>query len=1574
MAIDLPTLIQRVRVDTSGLAKAEAQARAFGTAMSKSSRDIDGETKKLSADTDRSSAATLRSNASHAATPGSVGPASRALRENSAAHRDLTAAHRDSTKTASEASTVTRRLAASHDGLSNSVRKSSAEMKKAKADSQALHGVFKNLAKVMAPGAIVGVASFISPALTAINSLGAGAIAAVGGLGQMTTALGAAGFAAVASISQISGAAAALPGFAGAFLTAKAAIKATFTGTVGKGAGYDAAVKTAAAANQKLAAAQGKVGVTAAQSASNTARVTAATLRAAAATSRYQQVVSNPRATQAQKLSAQASVVSANASVAAAKAAGGKGGSTAGVAAAQAAADKANAAVAKFGNGVADISKEVDVYKANLKDMGNITRSITVPGFIEGMKAAEPVFDVLKGGAKSLAQEIAPLAVDLGKFVGSKGFLSDLTVLADNNAKVFGKLGGSVRPLAGTFANITVAAAPMTLALAGAVQQFAQFWETKTSDRGGLTAFFTRAGDQAISMAKSLGNVLGAIVNIGSIGSQVFFGTKGLSGGLEDSTAKLNDWTKSGAGIEKITGFFTRMKPIAVDTWSALKDFTGGLYDLFKIGNDTFFGSGGMASGIAETAKRFSDWTDSPAGIKAITGYFREMKPIASEAWLLVKQVMLDLFALGRDTNTAGLLKSLREDFLPVITTMLTKMSTMAPAVVSTLKGIADFAGALDPTIILSVANAFGSMASNLGTLVTLVPGIGTLMSLLGAYLIARKLLGGVLVPLIGLAGGKGGALATMFGGAKTAGATLRAGGVAAGAALEASAITAAETLRVGAAGGIVPVGGGKAGAASKVATAESAGVSAAAVGLGKGGAAKTALTTVAKTALRGAIWAAIGYMIGDTIVGLTAKPAAAAATKSGTDVLAAKKVYDASKKTAADSAIYQKALTDASKSIGAFDDSLGGKMVVGLNAVETGVGNFFGGGNKRNLTQAQADAVKALDAETARVKLQTEAERSQWLMTPAGIAWQGREDKKKKVPLTPAQQDKAATGAEAARVKTDKQTVADWEKGQKAKHAGTSMHGQTPWDTPPPDIVRAREHVANAEKAATEEAAKAATAKAVAAKQTQVTQLGIIAKQLRIAADQKTEGPGGRQYDAAKRAAADAAEKKLLAAQSELNTLRGAPKGAPTNLPVKPGVTVKPGPGHVGEAAPGQGPAVAAPYRSAQQIKNAAQAGLGVAVPTVSPTVPQAQQTVAQINAAWAKVPGIGTLAASGLKTAFIAGILGIGPAVKPAVGVTVAAIQSNMAAVQAAIRAAMGLPPLNETAWFDRGAAMMRLMARGVASGNKGVNQAVKNAQAIADLQSPADGGVLGRRDGGLLGRQTGGLLWGSRGGPREDNLLFKGSRGEFVVNAAAYKKNRALVEAINAGRMASGGRLGRYGDLSIQHHMPEFPADVPTEYFARNPKTGEIFIADGVHRPKHLTPKQWREFNEGTPGSTWMRGVYRTAYTQGYATGGLLGGQGGGGVAYKRHRALMVAANSGQFRDGGMLRNGGAVPVSPFMPQPAVASVATAVPGPRPVEFHIGTVEDGDTLLRRARATDRMMSLAEGGDSAQMRGIGI
>lgn len=64
-------------------------------------------------------------------------------------------------------------------------------------------------------------------------------------------------------------------------------------------------------------------------------------------------------------------------------------------------------------------------------------------------------------------------------------------------------------------------------------------------------------------------------------------------------------------------------------------------------------------------------------------------------------------------------------------------------------------------------------------------------------------------------------------------------------------------------------------------------------------------------------------------------------------------------------------------------------------------------------------------------------------------------------------------------------------------------------------------------------------------------------------------------------------------------------------------------------------------------------------------------------------------------------------------------------------------------------------------------------------------ADGGYFGYADGGPVQRYpTGGFVRGA-GGPRTDSINARLSNGEFVINAAATRRYRALLEAINSGR---------------------------------------------------------------------------------------------------------------------------------------------------------------------------------------------
>ncbi|UAK23675.1 phage tail tape measure C-terminal domain-containing protein [Sphingomonas nostoxanthinifaciens] len=111
------------------------------------------------------------------------------------------------------------------------------------------------------------------------------------------------------------------------------------------------------------------------------------------------------------------------------------------------------------------------------------------------------------------------------------------------------------------------------------------------------------------------------------------------------------------------------------------------------------------------------------------------------------------------------------------------------------------------------------------------------------------------------------------------------------------------------------------------------------------------------------------------------------------------------------------------------------------------------------------------------------------------------------------------------------------------------------------------------------------------------------------------------------------------------------------------------------------------------------------------------------------------------------------------------------------------------------------------GVITGTKSVASAFKDmaTSILADLAKIAiekllvntiGGGFFGLKDGGpVLKRAGGGPVFGA-GGPRDDKIPALLSNGEFIINAAATAKHRALLTAINDNRMphfADGGMVG-------------------------------------------------------------------------------------------------------------------------------------------------------------------------------------
>ncbi|MNN39603.1 hypothetical protein D3C81_1536500 [compost metagenome] len=79
------------------------------------------------------------------------------------------------------------------------------------------------------------------------------------------------------------------------------------------------------------------------------------------------------------------------------------------------------------------------------------------------------------------------------------------------------------------------------------------------------------------------------------------------------------------------------------------------------------------------------------------------------------------------------------------------------------------------------------------------------------------------------------------------------------------------------------------------------------------------------------------------------------------------------------------------------------------------------------------------------------------------------------------------------------------------------------------------------------------------------------------------------------------------------------------------------------------------------------------------------------------------------------------------------------------------------------------------------------------------------------GLVGFADGGYVSGA-GTSRSDSIPAKLSNGEFVINAAATRKNRALLEAINSGERVStsgssaSGSGNGYGPMALTVNLIE------------------------------------------------------------------------------------------------------------------------------------------------------------------------
>ncbi len=177
-----------------------------------------------------------------------------------------------------------------------------------------------------------------------------------------------------------------------------------------------------------------------------------------------------------------------------------------------------------------------------------------------------------------------------------------------------------------------------------------------------------------------------------------------------------------------------------------------------------------------------------------------------------------------------------------------------------------------------------------------------------------------------------------------------------------------------------------------------------------------------------------------------------------------------------------------------------------------------------------------------------------------------------------------------------------------------------------------------------------------------------------------------------------------------------------------------------------------------------------------------------------------------------------------------TAAAVASS-----AAITTALGAQGAAVAAAWSPAALAVSLASFGAnaAPAIAGINAtaaALVAAQALSTGATAAGSAGAGAPATGTARFAEGGFVFGP-GGPRDDKIPAMLSNGEFVINAGATKRNRGLLEAINASRYADGGVVGSAGgagngmnlNITVQNETRE-PVDVDAR---RDQLTGQIIL---------------------------------------------------------------------------------------------------------------------------------------------------
>lgn len=183
----------------------------------------------------------------------------------------------------------------------------------------------------------------------------------------------------------------------------------------------------------------------------------------------------------------------------------------------------------------------------------------------------------------------------------------------------------------------------------------------------------------------------------------------------------------------KIADFFKNGARDALSLGRGLLDVVVGVSKIGGIAADVFFGSEGLASGFADGAKQFKEFTSSVSGQTKIRAFFVGLKPTLDAVLRLVGGVGRTLGTLsGRGGGLPGALDLITNRLLPALTSLALTIQDNLPTAVAVIGRLADALGRVPWEPIGKAATAIGQVVSQSGGLSVAVGLVAGLFLLLG--------------------------------------------------------------------------------------------------------------------------------------------------------------------------------------------------------------------------------------------------------------------------------------------------------------------------------------------------------------------------------------------------------------------------------------------------------------------------------------------------------------------------------------------------------------------------------------------------------------------------------------------------------------------------------------------------------------------------------------------------------------------------------------------------------------------------------------------------------------------------